>query len=148
MRKTTLVNDTQLQYLLSLPPGRRTNAVLQVLLDPVVFGYWLFREPKHKGVEIADSLMVCGDTALLFEAKTRMKPAADDASWIRSKLGEAVKQLNERARMLKEGHVSELRNPWRGALTWDPSAVKWYYGVVVMNHQSGPYDPLEMASEA
>jgi len=142
------VSDPQSQYLLSLPPGKRTNAVLQLLLDPVVFGYWLFGEPRHKGVEIADTLMLCDDAALLFEAKTRTKPARDDASWIRSKLSEAIGQVNERARMLKDGRVSELRNRWRGVLTWDPSAVKWYYGVVVMNHQSKPYDPLELAAEA
>jgi len=134
--------------MLSLPPGIRTNAVLRLLLDPVVFGYWLFREPKHKGIEIADSLMLWDDAALLFEAKTRTKPARDDASWIRSKLRYAIGRFNDRARMLREGRVSELRNRWRGVLTWDPSAVKWYYGVVVLNHLSDPYDPLEVASEA
>ncbi len=142
------IDDVQLQRLLSLPAGKRTNAVLRLLLGPVVFGYWLFREPKHKGIEIADSLMLWDDVCFLFEAKTRTKPAKDDRPWIRSKLTEAIGQLNERAAMLREGRVEELRNKWRGILKWDPSAIKRYYGVVVMNHLSDPYDPLEVACEA
>ncbi len=141
--------DTErIKQLMRLPLGERTNAVLYDLLQSRFFGYWAFREPKHAGIELADSLVWWHDVVLLFEAKTRTKPGAAPEAWIRSKLGDSIASINDRARLLREGKVDKLRNAWRGEVAWSPQTKTWYYGVVVLNHESEPYDPREIAPGA
>jgi hypothetical protein len=50
--------------------------------------------------------------------------------------------------MLRAGEVTELRNKWRGVAKWNPSQVKDYYGIIIMNHSSDLYEPRLIATEA
>lgn len=139
--------DPQLEYLRSLPPGTRTNRALHdLLLRPRFLGYWTFLEPTHEGVELADVLMICGDTALLFEAKTRGVRRPASPGWLRDKLREAVTQLNHRAAVLREGGVT-LRNSWRGEVVFDPDKIIHIYGVVVLVAEAEPFDWRELVPD-
>ncbi|MDO8142884.1 MAG: hypothetical protein Q6358_15405 [Candidatus Brocadiales bacterium] len=142
------LREKDIELLKDLRPGIRTNKVLYYLLETKVLGYWSFLEPKHKGIELADTLVWWKDVVLLFEAKTREKPEKASDAWIRTQLNEAVVQVNEKAKMLRNGGVAELRNKWRGVVKWDPVDVKNYYGIIVLNCFSDSCDPREIATEA
>jgi hypothetical protein len=139
----------RLGQLLRFPVGERTDRLLYLLLEPWFLGYWTFSRPTDKGVELADVLTWYADVALLFEAKTR-ETGASDLDWARRRIKEAIEQLNDRAGRLKRGEVGTLRNAWRGEVQWNPDTTRTrdYYGVVIMNHLSEPYDPRELAPEA
>lgn len=133
--------------LLALEPGLRTNRVLHdLLLKPRLLGYWTFLEPMHGGTEISDVVVLWEDTAILFEAKTRGVARPADIGWLREKIGEAVDQLNDRVDLLKAGGVT-LRNEWRGHVAFEPSAIKDYYGVIVLNAEFEPFEWREVADE-
>jgi hypothetical protein len=133
--------------LLKKPVGDRTDIVLKFLLEPRFMGYWTFSRPKSEGIELADALVWFGDTVLLFEAKTRETGDADKR-WIGSKLEEAIGQLVARTDALRMGKVQTLRNRWRGEIRWKPESVNSYYGLVVLNHLSGPYDPRDLVPDS
>ncbi len=142
-----IVDNGKLEKLLKLNPGERANHVLYYLLEPHLFGYWTFLQPKHKGTELADVLFVWGDVCILFEVKTREKARENDEDWVRDRIAEALSSLNARADMLKRGEVEEIRNTWRGTVQWSDLHVKYYWGTIVLNHESAPYDPIEVAKE-
>lgn len=140
--------DSQLAYLRSLPPGIRTNRALHdLLLRPRFLGYWTFLEPIYEGVELADVLMICGDTALLFEAKTRGLRRPASPAWLREKLREAVGQLNDRAGRLRAGGVT-VRNSWRGEFVFDPEQIVHIYGVVVLVAEFEPFEWRDLVPDA
>lgn len=143
-----LLDDNKIEKLLKIPPGNRTNQVLYYLLEPHLFGYWAFLEPKHKEIEIADILFIWEDVVVLFEAKTKSKPEKANEVWIKSNLNDAISTLNERSKLLKSGEVKGVRNKWRGILKWESLSIKHYYGVIILNHQSDPYDPRTVARDA
>ena len=143
-----LFDDNKIEKLLKIPPGNRTNQVLYYLLEPHLFGYWTFLEPKHKEIEIADILFIWEDVVVLFEAKTKSKPEKANEVWIKSNLNDAISTLNERSKLLKSREVKEVRNKWRGILKWENLSIKHYYGVIILNHQSDLYDPRTVARDA
>ncbi len=139
--------DDELQQLLRLPIGDRTDRFLHLLLEPRFLGYWTFARPLDRGVEIADVLTWYDDVVLLFEAKTRAV-GTSDLRWAARNLEDAITTINERATLLRNGQVQSFRNKWRGQVQWDPTRVRDYYGVVVLNHLSEPFDPRELVPTA
>lgn len=142
-----ILDENKKNKLLSLPVGERTDHVLYYLLAPHMLGYWTFLKPKSKGREISDTMLIFGDVCILFEAKTRQSQRPTSDQWVRSKLKEAVEQLMRNAGMLSKGEVPEVRNKWRGIVKWASLGIKHYYGMVVMFHESEPYDPRDLAAE-
>ena len=139
--------DSVLEEIRQLEPGHRTNRVLfDFLLRPRFLGYWTFFEPEHRGVELSDVVFVWGDTAILFEAKTRGVPRPADIGWLRDKIGQAVDQLNRRVQLLTTGTVV-LRNEWRGELRLDPTMIQHYYGVIVLTAEFEPFEWRDLADE-
>ncbi len=131
-----------------LAPGEQANRLLHdVLLRPRFLGYWTYLEPRHKGVELADALLVWDNTALLFEVKARGVPKPASEAWLRKRLSKAVNQLNDRAAMLHRGGVV-LRNAWRGETVFDPNCIQHLYGVVVLAAGFEPFEWRELASAA
>lgn len=142
------MDENNIKRLLALFPGDRTDYFLHYLLSPCFLGYWTFLRPKYKGIELADILLIWDDVCFLFEAKTRTKPGDASREWIKAKLVEDIKKLNERANKLAGGEVSQIRNKWRGIVNWSDLKIKWYYGIIIIQHQSDPYDPRKIAPEA
>ncbi len=143
-----IMDENIVKHLLGLSPGYRTEDSLHYLLSPSFLGYWTFLRPKHKGTELADILLISGDVCFLFEAKTRTKPGDASEKWIKAKLEDAACQLNKRAESLAEGEVSEIRNEWRGIVSWSDLKIRCYYGIIIIQHQSDPYDPRKVAPRA
>lgn len=141
----TIMDERTVKQLLGLSPGDRTDYFLHYLLSPIFLGYWTFLRPEHKGTELADILLIYDDVCFLFEAKTRAKPGDASKKWIKAKLEDATCQLNKRSKALAGGEVSQIRNKWRGIVNWNDLKIKCYYGIVILQHQSDPYDPREIA---
>lgn len=142
------MDDKTIRRLISLPLGDRTNHVLDMMLSPFFLGYWTFSRPKFKGIEFADTLLVWDDVCLLFEAKTRSVPGGAPRVWIKTQIQNAASTLNKRAKMLSSGQVTDIRNKYRGVLEWKKLNVSWYYGVIILQHQSESYDAREIAEDA
>lgn len=140
------IDDSTKARLLKLVPSLRTDDVLYYLLAPHLLGFWTFLKPKHAGNEIGDVLFVFGDVCIIFEAKTRDKIGPTNNNWIRSKLTEAVGQIAENHRKLSNGEVPTIRNAWLGEVDWASLGIKHFQGIVVMMHDSDPYDPRDIAS--
>jgi len=130
--------------LLKMSIGQRTENALYYLLAPHLLGYWTFLKPDHEGKELGDVLFVYGDVCIIFEVKAREKPGLANHVWIGSKLKEAFSQIHSNRSLLSSGQVSNIRNAWRGEISWSSLGVKYYHGIVVINHDSDPYDPREM----
>jgi hypothetical protein len=141
------VDESIISRLLKLPPGKRTDDVLYYILAPHLLGFWTFLKPKHKGKELGDVLYIFGDVCLIFEAKTREKAEPANEKWIREKLKEGVTQISRNHCSFKNGDVPTLRNPWRGEVSWDSLGVKYFQGIIVLMHDSEPYDPKELEPE-
>lgn len=143
-----IFDENKKNKLLSLPMGERTDHVLYYLLAPHMLGYWTFLKPKSKGREISDTMLIFGDVCILFEAKTRQNSEQTSDRWVRAKLKEAIGQLTTNADLLSKGEVPEVRNKWRGIVKWASLGIKHYYGMVIIFHESKPYDPRDLATEA
>lgn len=133
--------EGELRRIKELPRGKQTEHFIYHLLLPKILGYWAFHGPKHGGKELADILVWWEDVVLLFEAKTKDTPDYPKESWIREKLRGAIKSINDRAGMLKRGEVDVLRNKWRGEVKWDPSGIKDYIGVIILNYNFDRENP-------
>ena len=85
------------------------------------------------------------DVLFLIEAKTREGRGPGSDAWIRNRLKDAAESLSRRKGMLQRGDVKELRNPYHGLVAWNPDRIKFYYGIILINHISEPYEPRDLA---
>jgi len=138
------IDDAVKARLLRMPVGNRTDDVLYYLLAPHLLGFWTFLNPKHKGQELGDVIYIFGDVCLIFEAKARAKVGSADTRWIRERLKEGAAQICRNYQTLMSGAVPSLRNPWRGEVSWASLGVKHFLGIVVLMHDSEPYDPRDL----
>lgn len=138
------LDDSTKARLLRLTPSQRTDGALYYMLAPHLLGFWTFLKPGHSGRELGDVIFAFGDVCIIFEAKTRDKVGPTNEKWIRAKLKEAVSQINNNYEALASGSVPTIRNAWRGEVAWTSLGIKYYHGIVVMMHDSNPYDPTEM----
>jgi len=138
----------RLPRLLRETPGQRTDPAIYYLLTPFFTGYWAFLRPKDKGVEISDVLLIWEDVCFLIEAKTRESAGKASTKWIRAKIEDGFRQLNERAEMLQSGKLRKLTNKWRGDYEFEREKINHYYGVLVLQHFSDAYDPREIALDS
>jgi hypothetical protein len=141
------LDDKEVARLRKLTVGQRANEFVAHLLSARFLGYWTFFEPKHRGIELADALVWWGDTAILFEVKAREVTGGDDSKWVKQRLRDAIGQLNSRAALLRQGKVGKLRNRWRGSAPWVPANITTYIGVVILAHDSDPYNPEDIAGD-
>jgi len=144
-----MFDKNKIKKLLKLTIGERTNHVLYELLSHYLHDYWVFLKPKIRGVEITDVALIFGDTCILFEVKTRNRIGLHaNEDWIKSRLKEGIIQINQRFTQLKNGELEQIRNKWRGIIKWSELGIKYYYGMLVLFHESKPYDPRLIAPEA
>jgi len=126
---------------LKLPEGKRSESVLNHLLLPWFSGYWIFPNPKFKGEEIADALLLWGDVLFIIQIKTR-KGIKSDIKWAENKISEEKARIAKWIDRLKSEESIILRNKFR-EIEFPRDKVKYYYGLVVLNHHSDPYDANE-----
>lgn len=135
------ITDKTIRRIKKLPYGRRGEEFVNYFLAPWFSGYWAFPLPKYKGAEIADSLLLWGDVVFLIQIKER-KGILSSIGWARKKIIEDNRRISEWVERLKNEESITLRNKYR-EIVFPRSEIKWYYGLIVLNHHSEPYDPNE-----
>lgn len=128
-----------------LPVGKRTEAFLNYFLSPWFSGYWAFPNPKFKGEEIADTLLLWGDVVFIIQAKAR-EGGKTDIKWARHKIAEDKGKILKWVPRLKTEKSIILKNKYR-KMEFPREKVKNYYGLIVLNHDSEPYDANKLLYE-
>jgi hypothetical protein len=121
-----------------LPVGPRTEVFLNSFLNPWFSGYWAFPNPKFKREEIADALLVWGDVVFIIQVKAR-EGIKSDVNWAKNKIAEEKKRILKWIPILKSEKSIILKNKYR-EIEFPREKIKWYYGVIVLNHDSDPYE--------
>ena len=133
--------------------GEQTEDQAQASVESAFSPLFVFRAPRRKGgKEATDVLVPWDDIGLIIEAKSRAREAAgnaqaDSPERVRKKLVKAWRQLEGAARAIHEGRLSHMENGLRGRIPFPKEEIKWLYGVIVLDHESAPYDPFEVAPE-
>jgi hypothetical protein len=118
---------------------------LNYFLTPWFSGYWTFPNPKYKSEEICDALLIWGDVVFIIQVKTR-KGIKSDGEWAKYKIKEEKERILRWVQRLKKEESIILRNKYR-EIVFPREEIKWYYGLVVLNHVSDPYDANEFLKE-
>jgi len=127
------------------PVGYRSENFVNYFLAPWFSGYWAFPKPKYKGGEIADSLLLWGDVAFLIEVKER-KGIKSNIDWVKHKIAEDKAKILNWVESLKTEESVILKNKYR-EIEFPSEKIKSYYGLIVLNHLSDPYDANEFLRE-
>lgn len=135
------ITDRALRRIKKKPVGYRSEDFVNYFFAPWFSGYWTFPNPKYKGGEIADSLLLWGDVAFLVEIKER-KGIKSNTNWAKHRIAEdKAKILNWVERLKTEDSVI-LKNKYR-EIEFPREEIKNYYGLIILNHLSEPYDANE-----
>lgn len=126
---------------------------------------FVFRSPRKdedKNKEVTDVLVPWDDLALVIQVKAQAlspedpritgaepstKASSDPLEWAQSNLEKAGRQVKGAVRTIRAGRMTEVENPLRGRVSFDEKQIRWLYGLVVLEHQSAPYDPFQLVPE-
>ena len=141
MKENYIKTDKVLRRIKKKPAGYRSEEFVNYFLSPWFSGYWTFPNPKHKGGEIADSMLLWGDVAFLVEVKER-KGIKSTIDWAKHRIAEDKAKILYWAKLLKTEGGIILKNNYR-EIEFPRQDIKYYYGLIVLNHHSDPYDANE-----
>lgn len=130
--------------LLRLLPGRRAEVYLSHMLSPWFSEYWVFPNPMFRGNEIADAILIWGDVAFLIQIKSR-EGIHSSVDWGKRKVKIEKERINKWAALLKTESIS-LKNKFR-KIPFPKEDIKSYYGLIVLNHLSEPYEIKDIPPE-
>lgn len=137
--------DKAIRRIKKQPVGRKAEDFVNYFLAPWFSGYWAFQKPKHKGAEIADSLLLRGDVAFIIQIKER-KGIKSDIKWAKHKIAEDKERISKWVERLKTEKSIILRNKYREVI-FPRHEIKYYYGLIILNHFSEPYNANEFLRE-
>ncbi len=132
------ITDKTLRRIKKRSVGYRSEDFVNYFLEPWFSGYWTFPNPKYKGGEIADSLLLWGDVVFLIEVKER-KGIKSNTGWARHVVAEDKAKILYWVERLKTEESVILKNKYR-EIEFPREKIKNYYGLIVLNHISEPYD--------
>jgi hypothetical protein len=138
MEENDIKTDKVLRRIKKKPAGYRSEDFVNYFLAPWFSGYWTFPNPKHKGGEIADSLLLWGDVAFLVEVKER-EGIKSNIDWAKHRIAEDKAKILYWVERLKTEECIILRNNYR-EIEFPRQEIKYYYGLIILNHLSDPYD--------
>ncbi|MCK4818816.1 hypothetical protein KA005_23790, partial [bacterium] len=139
------ITDKTLRRIKKRSVGYRSEDFVNYFLEPWFSGYWAFPNPKYKGGEIADSLLLWGDVVFLIEVKER-KGIKSNTGWARHVVAEDKAKILYWVERLKTEESVILKNKYR-EIEFPREKIKNYYGLIVLNHISEPYDADEFLKE-
>lgn len=125
--------------------GPRTEAFINYLLFPWFSGYWVFPNPKYKGEEIADALLIWGDFVFIIQVSAK-EGRKTDIIWAEKEIVEGKERILKWVSRLKTEKNVILKNKYR-EIEFPREKIKWYYGLIVLNHYSEPYDASKFLNE-
>jgi hypothetical protein len=136
--------------------GTQTEDDVQRFVEHSFSADFVFRSPQHlKGglqKETTDVFVLFDDVAMPIQVKAQAynadgSPREDDPNWTKRNLEKAVSQLKGAVRTIKAGQIVRLENNRRGAVQFSADMFRYVYGLVVLNHVSAPFDPVELVPE-
>ncbi|HRJ45115.1 MAG TPA: hypothetical protein PL105_24665, partial [Caldilineaceae bacterium] len=95
---------------------------------------------KNGDVELGDLLMLLDDTVVIMEVKTALRDKKKDwtddqwSKWANRRLDSALNQMRRGCEAILTGKVKQVENKRQGVIAVDPTRLKHYYGVVVVDH--------------
>lgn len=105
---------------------------------------FLFRGQKYRDganeIELCDLLVLLDDTVILMEVKTadrEKRPNRTEqewADWANARLKKALSQLERGVKAIRGGLVRTVENDRQGETPVDPSQIKHFYGITVVDH--------------
>lgn len=131
--------------------GSASEDFVQAVAERAFSPDFVFRSPrKPDGKEVTDVLVLFDDFALVIQAKAqRPSPTGTgytDTSldWVRKNLEKASRQVAGALRTIREGRLTFVENKRLGRVPFNPADHPFLYGVVLLDHESEPYDPIDL----
>ncbi|HEX4964699.1 MAG TPA: hypothetical protein VF173_28060 [Thermoanaerobaculia bacterium] len=134
--------------------GTRTEDEVQASVEGAFSPLFVFRAPRKEDQdEVTDVLVLWHDVGLVMQVKAQaLDPSGqgsqkDALSWARKNLAKAGRQVAGAVRAIRDGRLAYMENPPRGRVPFPRTEVKWLYGIIILHHDSAPYDPFELVPE-
>jgi hypothetical protein len=129
-------------------PGDYEEKLSQWFLERSFFRDFTYRNPKgkKKGQELADAAVLFGDVAILVEVKAQYGNREAHA-WATEAALKALTQVRKTYDDLASGAIPTLNNDVYGNLRYDPAAYPNVYGIIILAHESAPYDAHDLIPE-
>lgn len=131
--------------------GSLSEDFVQAVAERAFSADFVFRSPsKPDGKEVTDVLVLFDDFALVIQAKAqRPGPSgtgyADPSlEWAKKNLARAVRQVGGAIRTIREGRLEFFKNERLGRVTFNRANYPFLYGVVLLDHESEPYNPIDL----
>ena len=128
-------------------PGDYEEKLSQWFLERSFFRDFTYRNPrgKKKGQELADAVVLFDDVGLLVQVKAQCGKHVSEA-WATEATLKALKQVQSTYNDLKSGAIRKLKNDVYGD-HFEPAAFPNLYGIIILAHDSAPYDPEKLIPE-
>lgn len=121
----------------------------QWFLEQSFFRDFVHRNPrgKKKGTELADTVILFGDVALMVQVKAQCGNH-DPVAWAAEKIGEALKQLRSTHQQLSEGGISKLEHELHGTAVFTPANYPHHIGIIILAQENAtPFDATALVPE-
>ncbi len=133
--------------------GKLTEDQVQAAVERAFGPDFVFRSPHRENKkEATDVLVLFDDVALILQCKAQAietsGPAIrDPREWALKNLNKAARQAGGAARTVREGRLQYVENERRGRVAFDATAYPHRYGLIVISHDSTPYDPYALSDD-
>src|SRR5436190_20540680 len=129
-------------------PGNYEEQWSQWFLERSFFRDFVYRNPRgeKKGQELADAVVLFEDVVLMVQVKAQCG-SHEAMAWATEKLLEALKQIQKTHESLVHGKIKTLKNDLYGEIGFDPNAYPNRMGLIILAHDSAPYDATELVPE-
>ncbi len=132
--------------------GSTSEDFVQAVAERAFSPDFVFRSPhKPNGKEVTDVLVLFDDFALVIQAKAqRLGPTGtgytdNSLDWVRKNLEKASRQVSGALRTIREGRLMFVENKRLGRVPFNSADHPFLYGVILLDHESEPYDPIDLA---
>lgn len=131
-----------------LTPGDIAEDAVQEAIEKAFSPAFVFRSPSKIGRnQLTDVLVLFDDIGLIIESKAR-HPLVKDTSeralkWAEDKINEALPQISNAIKAIQGGQVPFVQNTFRGRIPLEKARFPWLYGLIILQHESFPYNPYE-----
>jgi len=129
-------------------PGIYQEKWTQWFLERSFYRDFVYRNPRgvKKGEELADAVVLFDDMLIMAQVKAQ-HGKHEATAWATEKLLEALKQISKTHSNLVGGHIKSLSNEYFGSLPFDPKHCPNRIGLIILAHESAPYDATKLVPE-
>lgn len=130
--------------------GDMTEDAVQAAVEDAFSPDFVFRSPRREdGKEVTDVLVLFDDVGLVIQSKAQaISSGGSDTDgtldWAAKNLAKAGRQVGGAVRAIRSGRVPYMENTRRGRIPFTSNEFPWLYGLIVLHHYSGAYDPIQL----